>query len=354
MKRKVNPKKKTNLGNQLEKHANKKIKPKRKREGDFSLVTRTGSTLLDLAISGEIVRGGGIPCSIIVEITGPSSTGKTGLLSEIAGQIQKSGGDYLLDDPEARFNKFFAKMFGFKLDPIKYKTSDTVTELFENIRKWVPKPKNKNAINAIFADSLAALSTELEMSESGDKMGTRRAKEFSEQLRKTTRLIKKKKYLIIATNQMRENINAMFGKKNKATGGKGIEYYSSLILETNIPKGHKIKEKIKYKGKDITRVIGININVEVFKSSIGKPYRSAPITIIFDYGIDDIRQNLQFLKNYTKSSIYTIGNIKLKKSMKDSIAIVEKQNLEKKLREEVINLWEDIESKFETKRKNKY
>ena len=36
----------------------------------------TGSTLLDLAISGTRVRGGGYPGGILVEIFGASGTGK--------------------------------------------------------------------------------------------------------------------------------------------------------------------------------------------------------------------------------------------------------------------------------------
>ena len=52
-------------------------------EGDFGTVISTGSTLLDLAISGGRVRGGGIPAGILLEIYGPSGTGKTSVLAEM-------------------------------------------------------------------------------------------------------------------------------------------------------------------------------------------------------------------------------------------------------------------------------
>ena len=48
-----------------------------------------------------------------------------------------------------------------------------------------------------------------------------------------------------------------------------------------------------------------------------------------------------------------VGWKKLHKSMDVSIAIIEKDNLEKKLKEEVIDLGEFIESKFEINRKPK-
>ena len=64
----------------------------------------TGSTLLDLIISGTRVRGGGLPGGILVEIFGPSGTGKTVLLCEIGGVIQRQNGDVRYGDPEARLN----------------------------------------------------------------------------------------------------------------------------------------------------------------------------------------------------------------------------------------------------------
>ncbi|MHA2070034.1 MAG: hypothetical protein ACXABY_37185, partial [Candidatus Thorarchaeota archaeon] len=62
----------------------------------------TGSTQLDLAISGTRVRGGGIPGGIMVEIFGPPSTGKTALLAEIIAGAQLKGGEAMFGDPEGR------------------------------------------------------------------------------------------------------------------------------------------------------------------------------------------------------------------------------------------------------------
>ena len=75
--------------------------------------------------------------------------------------------------------------------------------------------------------------------------------------------------------------------------------------------------------------------------------------ILFDYGIDDIRSNLQFLKDHSTNNMYCIEEVKLSNSIEESIRIVEESQLEEDLREAVIDLWETIESKFETQRKNK-
>jgi hypothetical protein len=86
---------------------------------------------------------------------------------------------------------------------------------------------------------------------------------------------------------------------------------------------------------------------------VDKPFREAPVSILFDYGIDNIRENLKFLKKYTGASTYKIGDIKLHNSLDAACKLVESKNLEKKLENTVISLWESIEIQFNTNRKKK-
>lgn len=336
------------LSDQMKTRIRKPAEKKAEYEGSIETMISTGSTLLDLAISGGRVKGGGIPGGILVEIFGPNGSGKTVLLCEIAGMVQRKGGEIMFKDPEARLNKQFARMFDLNTDKMDYSTPNTVPELFAPIRKWDPANK---IINGIFGDSLAALSTDLEMdNDDGDKMGMRRAKELSEELRKTCRIIADKNFLMVCSNQIRETMN-QFGPKYKAPGGEAVGFYASLRLRTETTK--KIKETVRYKGKEVTKIIGVEINVEVFKNSCWKPYGTAPVTIIFDYGIDDIRQNLQFVKTYSKNTMYYVNETKLEVSMDQSISKVEELGLEKELREQVIDIWLDIESRFKSDRKSK-
>lgn len=340
---------KTSINKRLAEAEEEKTHPKQGKEydGDINNVVSTGSTLLDLAISGGRIEGGGIPGGILVEVFGPNSAGKTVLLCEIAGAIQRKGGNILFHDPEARLNKQFARIFDFNTDKIKYTTPDTVTEVFTEVRKWEPTGKG---INGIITDSLAALSTDLEMdNDEGDKMGMRRAKEFSEQLRKTARILTKNGWLMVCSNQIRENTDATgYGEKVTAPGGKAIGFYASLRIRARTPE--KITVKSTYNGKEVKRVIGVKTEFEVYKSSVWKPYRAAPLYIIFDYGVDDIRANLQYVKDYTKSSIYTCGDIKLSPALEVACRKVEEQKLEKKLKKQVVEIWKEIEALFESER----
>lgn len=329
-----------------------KIKNNKKKEkvegydGTNTMIS-TGSTLLDLAISGGRNKTGGIPTGIFVEIFGPSGAGKTVLLCQLAGNVQKMQGKVMFHDPEARLDKQFAKMFGLQTAEIKYSTPDTVPQVFSSIRDWLPKEKDDN-IYGVFADSLAALSTDMEMGKDGDKMGMRRAKEFSEELRKTCRVITNTGALVVCSNQVRQSME-MYGPRYKSPGGEAIGFYSSLRLRCS--RAEKIKTKRSIKGKDHERIVGVKTTVEVFKSSVWKPFRTADIYIIYDYGIDDIRANLQFLKTVTGDTVYMIGDEKLDRSLNKAIQIVEEDEMEKELKKETIAMWNEIEEKFSEERK---
>jgi recombination protein RecA len=319
-------------------------------EGNPEMIISTGSTLLDLAISGGRVRGGGLLAGTLVEFFGPESIGKSVMLSEIAGGIQRQKGEVLFNDPESRFDERFAQIFGYHLDRDYYFNPDTVTEVFDAIEKW--KPKNPKVVNGILTDSLAALSTQLEM-EGEDKMGMRRGKEFSAGFRKNARLLKRNDYLMVCSNQIRDTANT-FGPKTDTPGGWAVRFYASVRIKLSKPsQGHKLIKTRTIYGKEVTVVEGINIEAEVVKNSTWKPYRSATVTILYDYGIDDIRQNLQYVKDFTDNSVFTVNDRKLSNTLEKAILKVEDQGLEKELKEQVIDLWEGIEKKFQIERKPK-
>jgi RecA/RadA recombinase len=336
------------IGQQIVEHSAKKP-PRRPEYDGTSRTVSTGSTLLDLAISGGRFAAGGIPGGILVEIFGPAASGKTVLLCEIAGNVQRQQGQILFFDPEARLNKQFARLFGFTVAAIKYETPDTISQLFKPIREW--EPAQNGATHAVFADSLAALSTEQEMDDK-DQYGMRRAKEFSEQCRLTCRVLAHKGILMVCSNQVRQNLDAgPYGQKYRSPGGEAIGFYSSLRLRCSSPM--KIKRKRKIAGKDVAKIIGIETEVEVFKSSVWQPYNSAPVSIIYDYGIDDIRDSLQFLKTHHGTTIYQLGDQKLSKSLDEAIAMVETDQLMGKLKQETIDCWNTVREQFHVDRKPK-
>lgn len=308
---------------------------------NWSEMLSTGSTLLDLALTGSRVYGGGVPGGILMEIYGKSGSGKTSILSELGGSSQARGGEVMFLDPEARLDEKYSLTYGLRIPKDNYHRPDTVTEMFELLEDWNPSSKH---LNVLAADSLAALSTNLEM-EKGDKMGMRRAKEFSEGLRKHCRLISEKNWLVACSNQVRT------GDYGDVTpGGVAVGFYSSARVSVNQKTKIEIEKTI---GKSkVKRVIGICSECVVTKSSIDRPYRTAPIYIVFDYGIDDVRGNLQFIKDMTGDATYNAVD-KTYQAINAAIKHIEDYNLEEQLRKETIELWYEIEQKFRIHRKPK-
>jgi len=308
---------------------------------DYSKLISTGSTLLDLAISGN--KGGGIPGGIIVEIFGAPGSGKTAILSEIGAYAQSKGGQVLFLDPESRFDQEYARIYGINLDKNDYHKPDTVTEMFDFIYNW--QPSNKDKTNVIVTDSLAALSTKIEMEEA-DKMGMRRAKEFSEGLRKTARVISNNGWIIACSNQVRE------GTYGEVTpGGQAIPFYSSLRIK--VKKVSDVSREIDYNGKKVKKIVGIESSCFIKKSTVDDPHRECRVFITFGYGIDDVRGNLQYCKDMTKDTKYDVFNDKSFVSMEKAILYIEENELQQQLKNKTINLWKEIEEKFKSNRKPK-
>jgi RecA/RadA recombinase len=341
-------------------------------DSDLAFVTRkvsvdsvvsTGSTLLDLAISGKRRRGGGIPGGILMELFGRSQSGKTAVMAEILASVQSRGGETEIEDPEGRLDEEYNRVYGVTMGTnYSYSRPDTVEQIMENALSW--KPKNPNVINARGTDSLAALTTELEMGPKGDKMGMRRAKEFSAGFRKTARKIANNNWLWVCTNQVRQ------GDYGETTpGGNAVAFYASIRVRLQQIK--KIDKTIKFKsggeveevdepsekkdkkgGVEVSKVIGIETEATVIKS-IDDPFRTAPLYIIFGYGIDDVRGNLQYNKDMTNSTTYKCPDGKTYSVLNIAIQYIEKNNLQDGLKEQTIDLWEEIESKFNQNRQTK-
>jgi len=323
-----------------------------KRVISFDRVISTGSTLLDLAISGNRIRGGGVPPGIILEVFGPPGGGKTQLLVEICASAQNKKGCVRFLDPEARLDKEYSELMGMSLQEnfADYHRPDLVVEMFNDFI-WPWEPETPDAVNVIVADSLAALSTELEMGEDGDKMGMKRAKDFSAGLRKTCRLIANNNWILACSNQLRQ------GQMGEVTpGGKGIPFYASVRVRI-APVGQKSKIErsatIDFgKKKTVKKIVGIISKCVVVKNTADDPFREAPVYIMFRHGFDDIRANLQWTKDMAGGTVYD-AITRDYQVLEQAVHHIEEEGLQKKLRKKVIDWWEEIEEKFKIERKPK-
>lgn len=322
---------------------------------DTSIVVSTGCTLLDLAISGGRVKGGGLPGGIMVEVFGGSGSGKTAILVETAASVQAKGGEAHIADPEARLDQEYAKLYGLELDKKHYYRPNTVGDVKNKQGKVVEQglegllidwePENPAVINLFGADSLAALSTGMEMDE-GDKRGQRKAKELSEMCRKISRIIAHEHKLVMFTNQIRDG---EYGPNTP--GGHAVPFHASLRIACNQKKKIEAVKKNE-NGKEIKKIIGIESELFIRKSSIDDPFRTCMMYLMFGFGIDDVRGNLQYLKDMTNLTTYD-AITKSFTRLNSAIQHIENNDLEADLREAVIEVWESNEKLFKDNRKKK-
>jgi RecA/RadA recombinase len=314
---------------------------------DRSRIVSTGSTLLDLAISGRRIRGGGVPTGILMEISGPPTCGKTTILGEMVAHVQNNGGITKIGDAERRMTGAWLQYMGIKISEEDLSHPQTIGEVKELILNTPESDDGKISLTAV--DSIAVLMSSLE-DEKEDKRGSTRAKELHQLCRKAKAEISKKNRLVCFTNQVIDVQDALPGqKKTKTGGGNAIPFLASLRLEVTPAQGSKIKKKVKIGGNDLEKVIGIHSKVVVIKSSIDAPYRETDIYILFDYGIDDVRANLEYIKTMSGSKTYWVVTDEVL-GIDRAINHIEEQSLQDQLREATLNMWYEIDEKFRMER----
>ena len=249
----------------------------------------TGSSILDLAISNR--PHGGLPVGRMIEFNGLEGTGKSLLAAHVVADTQKRGGVAVVIDTENAAAPSFWASLGVNLKNLLYVQSETVEDIFAKMEEMIAivRKSNKDRILTIIVDSVAAASTKVEQESDHGKDGYATGKSIiiSKAMRKITNMIGRQKVLIIFTNQLRQNLNAMaFGDKWIVSGGKALAYHCSVRVRLN--NTGKLK-----RGDD---VIGNKCKAVVVKNRMGPPQRHAMFDIYFDSGIADYASWLEVLK----------------------------------------------------------
>ena len=174
--------------------------------------------------------------------------------------------------------------------------------------------------------------------ESAGSYGLSKQKESHSFFRTKIRELEEHKIVLIIVSQVKEKINVSFGKKLYRTGGKSLDFYPNVVFW--------LAEVEKYRKKD--RPVGICSKVQATKSRNDKPFRECLVDMVFDYGIDNVASNINFLfelktdGNRDKKKLNCLWN-KKEYTREELIKHIEKNNLEEELAEKVIEKWNAIE-----------
>jgi recombination protein RecA len=314
------------------------------------LIVPTGSTILDLVV------GGGFPFGKMINIIGDSSSGKTYLALEMLATTQKKYGNKLkwfYDSAEDGFSFDTDSMYGFSVLPEDNKRSFTIEEFGANLKTELNKIKDDEILIYILdsKERQAAIEAGKDYDKGSYKM--EKQKFTSEFFRLRVNDIADKNCLLVILSQVRMKIDAMFGEKYSRSGGKALDFYSYINLW--------LSECQKQKQKD--RVTSVTIKAKTKKAKIKTPFREGFIELVFDYGIDNVKGNINFLYDLKTPTGKNVDGYNKKKlewdeeeyTVKKLIEHIESNDLETELENRVIQKWNDIEESIKTKgRKNKW
>lgn len=304
----------------------------------------TGNLALNFSCSGKFF-GGGVPAGRMVEIFGNSSSCKTLFALNILNGVQKAGGIAVFIDAEGTLNKEFAEKAAhidtsriIVLGPDKCPTLEKCFKAMHTIiNKTIARYGSSKPICIVY-DSIAAspserefANTQIEEGMSKEKIKSmgggvakpgERAKICSEELRSLNPLLEKNNCSIVFINQLRSKIGVMFGNPNTTGGGgRSLEYYTCLRLETRASK--RLKDKL-------DNVIGMNVTVANQKNKVFKPFITAKdMHLFFDKGINPFGGLLDLLIKQGRITSSGGGNYIVKEPWSGGQEIKFKSSLER-------------------------
>lgn len=271
---------------------------------------RTGCDLLDLLIGGD--KGVyGLPYGTILNIIGDKSAGKSFVKNEImAANYWKFRDRFVFHSDDAESGDTFDSMRLYNVDlhpdehkigPKRIGDSATVEQMDAQV-SLVLQSMEPGQVGIYALDSLDGLSdatreemeaNRLKLLKAGETVedpgdyGAQIAKFMSQQFFRTKhKKLRDAQLSVIIVSQIRENMKAgTYGQKWTVSCGKALEFYAHT----------RIFLKTIYQIKKGDRVIGVYVSASTTKSKTPRPYRTVYFTIFFDYGIDNIGSNLDFL-----------------------------------------------------------
>ena len=362
----------------------KRMTPSKKPPSKRSDYLSSGSTLLNLAISGTTL--GLYLKGRYIYYVGDSMSGKTWLvLTALAEAVRNpSFSEYRLiyDDAEdgalMKLEKFFGAEVVERLEPPSWDEDDeelhsaTIEDFYDNITDALTEAEKDGGRPFIYIlDSMDSLSSEAQdkkfeenkrkrsegkAADQKGSFGDGKAKKNSEHLRKVRSRVKATNSILIIISQTRDDINPRTFTTKTRSGGKALTFYAHVEIWTSTVANEK--KEFKVNKKEYKKAVKQTTRCRIKKNRITGNTTDVDLTILKNYGVDDIGDNVDFLVKYghweMKKQTIIADDFDFSGVRKRLIAHIEENNLERMLQSLVRELWEELEEVARPKRKKRY
>lgn len=230
---------------------------------------------------------GGVPLGRVAEFSGADGSGKTTTALDLAGQAQKLYPDkkVLLCDIEHTFDTAWAKKIGLDSEKIIYFDPDSAgaEDVFNALLDLI----DSGEISICIIDSLGAMvSGQANDKEIGERTYGGISMSLTEFAKKVTPILARTKTVLIGINQIRDDMNSMYGGTT-TTGGKAWRHACTTRL--SFRKGNYVDNDGKKLSRACENPAGNLVLVSLDKSKVCAPDRKSGFyTLKYLEGIDII------------------------------------------------------------------
>lgn len=228
---------------------------------------------------------GGIPVGRIAEFYGADGSGKTTTAIDVAGNAQRMFPDkkVLFVDIEHTFDSCWATKLGLNCDDIIYLDPDSMGA--EEVFNMMIEIIDSGEISLCILDSIGAMvSMQANEKQIGERTYGGVSMALTEFSKKITPVLARTQTAFIGINQVRDDMNSMYGGTT-TTGGRAWRHSCSTRLEFR--KGNYIDDKDNKLSRACENPAGNIVNVALVKSKVCRPDRKVGFyTLKYLEGID--------------------------------------------------------------------
>ncbi|MFY0658074.1 MAG: hypothetical protein JXR12_15155 [Neptunomonas phycophila] len=254
-----------------------------------------GNYVLNYILSGNFNYA--IPQGRITALAGPSASGKSFVQCNISREAQKDGALVVMVDSENALDDDFVGKIGVETDDpafYNYKSVVTISNTIKMLSKFIKSyrsyyEKQEGGVEEgrkvlIVIDSLDMLLTDSELNNftKGENKGDQgqRAKQTKALLRNLVQSIKSLNISILVTHQV------YAATQEQILKGEGVWIINGAVRYSLSQIALLTKLKLKGDSSDSTKVTGIRMKCEGFKTRFTSPNQTVVIEVPYETGMD--------------------------------------------------------------------